>query len=577
MSSFCVLRGDPATLVARRPRVERTAEEIGLPPPVWLDLPGGAVAFWPWLLRGPVGLWHGPDGDFALAAGTFILDGTTGAPALAAAWEAAAGDPLALRPRTQGQFALLLRRGPKVVLLHDRIGYQQLFHDPGYGVIATSFLLAARLADRLSVDPVGLLDYVLSGVPLGDATPVRELRVLPPTRQLAWDAAGLRELACPPALPDGTFHDGPESAAAACLAALRDAVGTAVAASGGEVACALSGGYDSRLLLALLREQGVTPHLFVYGGPDSADVRCARTIAAGEALALDHVDKSAEPLPEPEAAAASVHANFLAQDGYGQEGIFDNGGERRARVRRIAAAPLQLHGGGGETLRNFFHLRDRPFSARELAWTFWGQFDPAALVPPLDEAGYVASLARRLEQAVGEPAPPRLPRPWIEWLYPHFRCRTWVGREGSNNQRFSPTLMPFLAPEPVAQALKVPLALKQHGRFEAGLIARVSPRLAAYPSTYGHGFDRPPPLRRRLADALTLYRPPPVRRLSVRVQGRLKRRPALPDALQPRFLRAVLPDGPVVMQRHLRPSRLRDDQVQRFWSAEYLLRWLGLD
>lgn len=576
MSGFCILRGERNRLEQRRAEVERLTEALGLPVPTWLDLPDGVVAFWPWLLRGEPGLWRGVGDDFALAAGNFIFDEMTGTPALAAFCHAAGTDPRRLLARTNGQFALLLRRGHQAFLLHDRLGFYQLFHDADHRVIATSFLLAARLLGRRHVDPIGLLDYVLSGVPLGEATLVEELRTLAPTVHLVFDTMSVGALQTPSDLPGGSFYASREEAETACLTALRRTIATGLAAHGGEVACALSGGYDSRLLLALLREQGVTPRLFVYGGPDAGDVRHARMITAGEQLPLDHVDKRTLATIDPETFADTVHANFLAQDGYGQEGIFDNGGERHARSRRIAAAPLQLHGSGGETLRNFFYLPDRPISARHLAWSFWGQFDPAALVPPLDEAAYFAALARKIEQAVGQAISP-LPRPWIEWLYPNFRCRAWVGRETSNNQRFSPVLAPFLEPESVAAALQVPLAMKQHGAFEAGLIVRVSPRLAAYPSNYGHGFDRPPPLRRRLADSLTLYRPPRLRKWAFRAKSRFGHRAPLPPALSEPFLKAVLPDGPVLVRRYLNPERIiQADQVQRLWSAEYLLRWLDM-
>ena len=48
---------------------------------------------------------------------------------------------------------------------------------------------------------------------------------------------------------------------------------------GNRVTSALSGGYDSRLILAMLRRHGVAPHLFVYGNAGDQDVRLATAIA----------------------------------------------------------------------------------------------------------------------------------------------------------------------------------------------------------------------------------------------------------------------------------------------------------
>ena len=61
----------------------------------------------------------------------------------------------------------------------------------------------------------------------------------------------------------------------------------------GDIGSALSGGYDSRHMTALLLSVGETPHLYVYGDSSSSDVRVAKNIALGERLELDHVDKGA--------------------------------------------------------------------------------------------------------------------------------------------------------------------------------------------------------------------------------------------------------------------------------------------
>jgi hypothetical protein len=61
-----------------------------------------------------------------------------------------------------------------------------------------------------------------------------------------------------------------------------------VAASFGDrVTCALSGGYDSRLILALLRRHGVSPRVYVYGPPGDKDVELARTIVVTPAGFFD--------------------------------------------------------------------------------------------------------------------------------------------------------------------------------------------------------------------------------------------------------------------------------------------------
>src|SRR5439155_21540411 len=99
--------------------------------------------------------------------------------------------------------------------------------------------------------------------------------------------------------------------------ALLDRYFAAVVASFGDrVTCALSGGYDSRLILALLRRHGINPRVYVYGPPGDKDVKLARAIAEGEGFALEIVDKDKQLTFSPGEFAAVAEENFLASDGY---------------------------------------------------------------------------------------------------------------------------------------------------------------------------------------------------------------------------------------------------------------------
>ena len=177
MGGFCVLRGPAPALMDRCLRAEREALALDIPRTVWLDLPGGRVGYWPKRLAGDAQLWR-PGPGLRASSRHLHFRRPCRAAALAAFHAVADDRPEALLPRTLGQFTLVLRRGDRAWLLHDQVGFHQLFRAPDDAVLSTSFLLAARLLDRVSVDPQGLLEYVFSGVPLGDATPLAELRLL---------------------------------------------------------------------------------------------------------------------------------------------------------------------------------------------------------------------------------------------------------------------------------------------------------------------------------------------------------------------------------------------------------------
>ena len=120
----------------------------------------------------------------------------------------------------------------------------------------------------------------------------------------------------------------------------------------------------------------------------------------------------------------------------------------------------------------------------------------------------------------------------------------------------------------------MPLALKNHGRFEAALIRAVSPALARYPSDYGHAFDAPVPLSRLLRDHATLLRPPWLRRRMYRL--RYRRRAPWPEFLGPEALSRVLDPSLPRMSEYMHVSRVNDPALfARLATLEYLFTRLG--
>jgi hypothetical protein len=341
---------------------------------------------------------------------------------------------------------------------------------------------------------------------------------------------------------------------------------------GDRVTCALSGGYDSRLILAMLRRHGISPRVYVYGPPGDKDVCLARAIAEGEGFALEIVDKDKQLAFGPSEFGAVASDNFLASDGYTWSGIFTNGAERAQRASRVGGNALALNGGGGEIWRNFFYLLDRTYSPREILWSFYSQFDPETCTPSFDEEAYFRTLEEKLVALIGYPHP-ALPRPLVEWLYHHFRCRSWDGRINNINNTYGYVALPFLERPLTEHASVIPIGWKNHGAYEAELIRRADPRLASYPSGYGHDFSGPPPLTRRLADYGTYLRPPWLRRFVYRVKHRVRRAGELPDYLHKEYRDAALPGGVQVMNELFQLDRVSDPaQMARILTLEYLVR-----
>ena len=261
---------------------------------------------------------------------------------------------------------------------------------------------------------------------------------------------------------------------------------------GDRVGCALSGGYDLRLILAFLRRHGLKPRVYVYGRAGEKDVLLASQIARREGFSLDVIDKDDRPIIPPDQFAETARLNFLAADSYQYTGIFQNGAEIAESARRVCGNTIAFNGGGGEIFRNFFYLPDGKYTIRELLWSFYSQFDPAVCTPVFDSTRYYNALENKVMDLLASDER-RLPRPTVEWLYHSFRCRAWDGKVDSVVARYGFTAMPYLERSITEHASALRLSWKNHGAYEAELIRRADRGLSAVPSNYGHDFSGPPP------------------------------------------------------------------------------------
>ena len=459
--------------------------------------------------------------DYVAVAGTLSYDGKLGTPAL----EALLADfsfPFQAWEKTGGQFVLLVRKAGRVHLLTDFFGAFQLYRSTGNSLFSSSFLAAAKSLDRLSFDPQGVYEFGFNVFPTGNDSVFNELKRLGPGVQLQL-APRFAERSVEKPLPRQTEELPLAERVQRTAETLRSIVAPFAAYYGGRMQCPLSGGLDSRLLLGLLRDAGVAPHVYVYGRPGDEDVEIARRVAGGEGFPIEIFEKSKHAAIAPDQFAEIVERNFLETDALITDGgLFDNGGNAAARHARQRGGQLAVSGGCGEVLRNFFFLPDRPMTARQLVGAFFARFTRADVTGEFDSRRFLRNLENKALAAVGEEgAATPLPRTVIEQLYPRMRCRAFFGREISVVGRQGGYLMPFFDQALVSEALTLPLELKNAGLFEGMLLNHIDPKLASYQSGYGHAFDEPPSRAQQLTELGTRVRPAWMRRRSYALRRRL--------------------------------------------------------
>lgn len=508
---------------------------------------------------------------FIALAGTLWFEHAQGIDALRSAFDRFENGTEFLRDAF-GHFALVIWKRNRLSVMADAVGAFRVFLERSTPAVSTSFLTLASALPRAHFDTQSIYEYILSGAVLGDATLLEEIETLPRDAILTFSET---EIVVERSLPELPVRSAADKQALLHRAGEHlDRFFTAISSRrSNQLSCALTAGYDSRLILAELRRSALRPRVLVYG-KDDANVRIARQIATGEDFDLEVIDPDVAPV-SPETFPEVVHRNYLHGDGYHHDGFFTSYFEIEQRLSRTADGGAFIHGGGGEIFRNFFLLSDGPKSAWDVVHAMYGRYDDSVCVRGFDRQSYEEKIVIKIEQLIGFKQK-RYDRQIIEWLYPNFRCRAWFGRESSLNNMAGASFMPFYERNITDFAATIPLHLKHAGMFEAALIARADPRLAAYTSQYGHNFSTRPPFSRIVRDTVKTLTPPIVRPQLYALRARLGRSEPV-DYLRTSYIKCVL--GPELhpVTRMFNMDALHDPSMKsRVLSLAYLACRLGL-
>jgi asparagine synthase (glutamine-hydrolysing) len=539
---------------ADRVRVERATESVrrqGFLPATNFEWEGGALTAWshPSGQAADHGEVRTPAG-VACCAGPIWYRGNFGRIALIAILDDIDGAGHIDESQVRGNYALFIRTDRCCLLMNDALGFVRIHASADRRFYSTSWLASCAYAGPVEIDEASAIEYVLLGAPHSDASVARGITTL----QLggAYDLArrsiqarlNPNDWCSLPVLP--SFDEAVEQIAHYLKAASYEVA----SAFPGRVRAALSGGFDSRLIVASLLACGNRPQLFVYGSSDSSDVPVAREAARGVGLPLQHIDKQAlrRGLSEPD--LGSLVENALFFDGLPNDGIHDAGIDRLTRLAQTASGGIALNGGGGEIFRNYFHLPDHPFHAMDVVQAFYRGFSKKVFRRAGVLGAYCDRLVASIERSLGlgqGRSDRRFTRGQVELLYPLFRCHFWMGLNNSIATRHGYYMTPLIDLNTVQLTWNLPLGWKNAGRLESRLIAALHAELANQPSSYGFRFTDGPDWRARFSDWSTRMRP-------------VRARPVI-NALHRHLADAAVPMALAERCRSLLPGEWRLDPI----------------
>ena len=469
----------------------------------------------------------------------------------------------------RGNHALFIRTRDRCMLMNDALGFVRVYVSADRCFYSTSWLATCAYTGGVELDEAASIEYVLLGASHSDSSVARGVTTLP--LGYAFDLSKKNTQGRLAGDPWGG-ETSPASLGGAVeeiSAYLKTASRELAAAFPGRVRAALSGGFDSRLIVAGLLACGSRPELFVYGAPESVDVTIAGAVAAGVGLPVQHVDKQAmdRDLPFPDLERLVDSALFF--DGLPNDGVHDPGPDQQTRLAQTAGSRIALNGGGGEIFRNYFHLQDRPYHAVDVVRAFYRGFDGNAFRHRHGLRLYQERMVSSIECCLGLAGAdlnPKLTRGQVELLYPLFRCHFWMGVNNSVGVRHGYYMTPLVDLNTIRLAWSLPLRWKNAGLLESHIIAKLHTELASQPSSYGFRFTERPTWDARFSEWATRMRP-------VRV------RPYI-NAWHRRFGKSGVPAEMALRCRALLPGEWRLDQIldlNRLPSSEAFARALAIE
>ncbi|TFU01267.1 hypothetical protein EUV02_13275 [Polymorphobacter arshaanensis] len=369
--------------------------------------------------------------------------------------------------------ALLDRRRDSVRVVTDAIGLSHVYVAQGDGVavISSSALACAQLLGR-GIDADAMFGMAQIGSMVGTDTPF----------------AGVRKLA---AGESATVHDGVLTVTPMAAPATPDSVSVedgarvlrdimvALAAQFPEAEFELSGGMDSRLLLAALPAAARRAHAgFTIGTPDAPDVLVAKRIAAREGMAHSVAD--------PDAVLATVDLPPLL-DKVAHDHQFSTNPLDRVLIAAVGQqfrAP-RFSGQNGEALRGFYYAGQRldaePTRAMALRLVDWRLLANDSVDPQLFSSAFVAAQRPALRERLADIVLDCRGITWaqkIDTLYERERMQHWCGIGISGICHERQILMPFFDPRMTAFARAVAPQEKAGARLAARLLAALDAGLA---------------------------------------------------------------------------------------------------
>jgi asparagine synthase (glutamine-hydrolysing) len=255
----------------------------------------------------------------------------------------------------------------------------------------------------------------------------------------------------------------------------------------------LTGGYDSRGVLAAVLATHLPARFIVNGPVTSPDVRVARNLGRRFGLSLEWNP----PSPHPDASSLLRAAQEAAYLTDGQYDVLLYEPVMRVHRASSRSAEASMNGSNGEMTKGIWYeiapapletrtaLDCREFARRRLM----GGSDPSELFAVTFSQPLVLNLADLIEEA-NQPLDGAALGSLLEHAFIWTRTQSWQGRVASSTQRIWPVVSPYMFREVIEACLATSPAEKRGKALTRNMLTYLNPRVAAEPTDTGEPAGR---------------------------------------------------------------------------------------
>ncbi|PID59186.1 MAG: hypothetical protein CR986_06835 [Ignavibacteriae bacterium] len=502
------------------------------------------------------------NGDFIFNSGTLIYGKNTGEVALKKIYYDYNHKKIFLK--LEGHYCLGIYKNRKLILFNDYGGVYHVYANHNYSIISNSLLAVRTAISQVTLSLQEIYEYVFNGAFYANRTPIKEISMLNSHKYydvLSNEIKRNKSIEYKKSYNFSTFQELVEQISIEYInyfKVLHDNFNNSIIS-------ALSGGYDTRLMLALLQKNKIKSSFYVGGADNSKDVIIAKEISVSEKLNLEHIVQE-KSIHNNENFINLLKNKFYAIDGLGVVGIFNKLGNMD--VENSKKARLNLNGMGGEIYRNFWTLPDKSFTVHDfliskyknISYDFCKNFNAKS---------YFEELAVKVKKILYTQND-ILKRHELELVYSQMRLKYWASRTISYLNQLSFSLAPFIEYKFTLPSSQIPIKFKNYGYLEAEIIKFINPKLAKYSSNYGINFFDPIPFNFKLKNAFKNAIPVSIRPSLRKIKNKKER---LPEYLNKNFIAEFLGTDELMMSQYFEIDKIYSvDILSRIFTLELFLQ-----